>query len=319
MSGATTETTASPRKAPEGFPLLVPQLQAKRIDAAAHRDDRRAREHRLLIMGSPKAVVRDPRAEMVHVVVVGVPDRPGERVRELQEGAPLERGELEPPVARGLVIGPFVLVLDVEHPRPDGTTGDQGGALDRQEGLPPDQRAPAECPCGEREVGQHHAEQDPAGHAALRKAALEQEHEARPDEEHQQGVSVGAIAEPPPPRGALVLGERHRVDLARPAFVEIARVSVMEAVLALPPAVRGEEEESEDVAPAGVRRPRLEKGVVGEVVKERIHPHQEHRRDKAEANGKPRVGPQDRGEHPHPEVRQDDARDLAETAPSIDL
>jgi hypothetical protein len=59
-------------------------------------------------------------AKVVHVVVVGVADRPGERAQELEVGAPLERGELEPPFLGRPVVGLLVLVLDVEHPRGDG-------------------------------------------------------------------------------------------------------------------------------------------------------------------------------------------------------
>ena len=140
---------------------------------------------------------------------------------------------------------------------------------------------------GEREVRHHDAEQDPPRHAALREAALEQEDEARPDEQHQQRVAVRAVAEPPQPRGALVLGDGHRVDLAGPAVVEVAGVGVVEAVLALPPAVGREEQEAEQVAPAGVGRPRLEHRVVGQVVEERVHPHQEHGR--RPGRGRPRA------------------------------
>ena len=62
---------------------------------------------------------------------------------------------------------------------------------------------------------------------------------------------------------------------------------VVEAVLALPPAVGREEQEAEQVAPAPVRRPRREQRVVGEVVEERVHPHEEHGRDEAEPDGEP--------------------------------
>jgi len=44
-----------------------------------------------------------------------------------------------------------------------------------------------------------------------------------------------------------------------PGLVQIAGVGVVEAVLALPPAEGREEEEPEQVAPAGVRDPRLER------------------------------------------------------------
>ena len=73
---------------------------------------------------------------------------------------------------------------------------------------------------------------------------------------------------------------------------------VVEAVLALPPAVGREEQEAEQVAPARVGRPRLEHRVVREVVEERVHPDEEHGRDEAEADGEPGAGPDERGERP---------------------
>ena len=94
---------------------------------------------------------------------------------------------------------------------------------------------------------------------------------------------------------------------------------VMKAVLALPPAVRREEEEAEEVAPAGVRRPRLEQRVVGEVVKERVHPHQEHRRDEPEADREPRARLDSRRHDPHPEVGTTTLAICAEAAPAVDL
>ena len=81
----------------------------------------------------------------------------------------------------------------------------------------------------------HDSREDPARHATLGEAPLEQEHEARPDEKQQQRVPVGPVGEPPDRRGGLVFGEGHRVDLAGPAPVEVAGVRVVEAVLSLPP------------------------------------------------------------------------------------
>jgi hypothetical protein len=61
---------------------------------------------------------------MVDVVVVGVADDPGERAWQLEVGAAPQRGELELPRSRRLVVGVLVLVLDVEHPGGDGAAGD---------------------------------------------------------------------------------------------------------------------------------------------------------------------------------------------------
>jgi hypothetical protein len=271
----------------------------------------------LLVCGA-EPVVRDPRAQVVHVVVVRVADDPGERAREREVGAALQRGALEAPLAGGPVVGVLVLVLDVEHPGGDRPARDQGGALDEQEGLPADERAPAERPRGERDVGDHHAEEDPPRHPSLREASFEQEDEARADEEHEQGVAVEPIAESPRAGGALVLGERHRVDLPGPAVVEVAGVGVVEGVLALPPAVRREDEEAEQVAPAGVRVPRHEERVVGEVVEERVHPDEEDGRDEAQTDGEPGARLDDRGDDPHADVRRDDARDLPQAAAAVD-
>lgn len=55
------------------------------------------------------------------------------------------------------------------------------------------------------------------------------------------------------------------------------------------------------------------------LVEERIHPHEKHSRYQAEADGKPRVRLEDRGDDPHAEVGQDDASDLPEAAAAIHL
>ena len=153
-------------------------------------DHRRAREHRLLLVRGAQAVVRDLRAEVVDVVVVGVADDPGQRPRELEVRAALQRGELELPVARGLVVGLLVLVLDVEHPGADRPRPRGVVPWIIRKVCQPSERAPAHGPDDQGEVGHHDAEQDPRGHAALREAALEQEHEARADDQHQQRVAV---------------------------------------------------------------------------------------------------------------------------------
>ena len=219
----------------------------------------------------------------------------------------------------GLVVGVLVLVLDVEHPRRDGAAGHERRPLDEQEGPPADNRAPADSPSDERQVRHDHAHKDPARHAALREAALEQEDEARPDEQHEQWASVRPVAEPPSTRRTLVLGERHRVDLARPALFEVAGVRVMEAVLALPPPIRREEEETECVAPAPVRRSRIEHRVVGEVVEERVHPHEKDGGDQAQPDREPRVRADEQREGPDSEVGQDHARELGKAAAAVDL
>ena len=177
----------------------------------------------------------------------------------------------------------------------------------------------AQRPGREREVRRHDARQDPPGHAPLREAALEQEDEARADQQHQHRVAVEAVAEPPQAGGVLVLGDGHRVDLADAAVVEVAGVGVVQRVLPLPPAVGGEQQEAEDVAPAAVRLPRLEQRVVGEVVEERVHAHQEDRRDQAERDRDRGARLDQDGEHPDGEVGQHGARDLAEAAPAVDL
>jgi hypothetical protein len=93
----------------------------------------------------------------------------------------------------------------------------------------------------------------------------------------------------------------------------------MQAVLALPPAVGREEEEAEHVTEARVRGPRREHRVVREVMEERVHPDQEHRRHQAQRDREPRPRPDDRGDDPHAEIRHDHARYLAQAASPVDL
>src|SRR5829696_962896 len=68
------------------------------------------------LVGGAQVVVRDLGAPVVDVVEVGVADHPGEWAPQLEVGAALQRGEFEPPVAGGLVVGVLELVLDVQHP-----------------------------------------------------------------------------------------------------------------------------------------------------------------------------------------------------------
>ncbi len=218
------------------------------------------------------------------MVVVGVADDPREGTRQPEVRAALERGELELPLPGRLVVGVLVLVLDVEHPGGDRPARDQGGALDQHEGSPADDRDPASDPGDECDVRRHDAEQDLRGHAALGEAALEEEDEAGAHQQHQERVPVEAVAEPAQAGRALVLAEGHGVDLADAAVLEIAGVRVVDGVLALPPAVRGEEQVAEEVTPAAVRAPRFEQRVVGEVVEERVHPGQEDGRDQTQAD-----------------------------------
>src|SRR4051812_26903673 len=94
---------------------------------------------------------------------------------------------------------------------------------------------------------------------------------------------------------------------------------MMEAVLALPPPIRREEEEPEQVAPARVGPPGLEERVVREVMEERVHPHQEHHRDQPEGDGGQRARLDDDRNDPDAEVGDQRARDLPQAATAVGL
>ena len=141
----------------------------------------------------------------------------------------------------------------------------------------------------------------------------------RADQQHQHGVAVEPVAEPSQARRALVFLDGHRVDLADAAVLEVSRVGVVDGVLALPPAVGGEQQVAEEMAPEAVGPPRLEQRVVGEVVEQRVHAGQENGRGQAEDDrAAARSVRSSARERPDREVGHDDTRDLAEAAPAVD-
>jgi hypothetical protein len=92
----------------------------------------------------------------------------------------------------------------------------------------------------------------------------------------------------------------------------------MQRVLPLPPAVRREEQEAEQIAEAAIGGARREQRVVREVVEERVHAHEEDRRHHAEHDRQRRLRANKRDERPDQEVGDDDAGDLAEAAALVD-
>jgi hypothetical protein len=54
-------------------------------------------------------------------------------------------------------------------------------------------------------------------------------------------------------------------------------------------------------------------------VEERVHPHEKHGRDQAQADREPGIRLDDSGENPQADIEQNDACDLPEAATSVDL
>ena len=192
---------------------------------------RRAPEHRVLLVCGAEAVVRDLRAQVVDVVEVGVADHPGERAGELRgRSCPAARRARTATSSARLVVGVLVLVLDVEHPRgrsprrrPGSCPGSAGRSASRRarSSRPPRPRA--------RRWSRRRSARIFARHAALREAALEQEDEARADEQHQQRVAVEAVAEPARRATALSYSASVIVLISPDAaLVEVAGVRVVD-------------------------------------------------------------------------------------------
>src|SRR4051812_34530011 len=92
----------------------------------------------------------------------------------------------------------------------------------------------------------------------------------------------------------------------------------MKGVLALPPAIRGEEQEAEQVTETRVHPPGCEQRVVREVVKKGVHAHEEDRGGQSECHGEPGAGTEEGDEGPEAEVSNDDPGDLPEAATGVD-
>src|SRR6185369_5990026 len=104
--------------------------------------------------------------------------------------------------------------------------------------------------------------------------------------------------------------QRQGVDLAHAAMVEVSGVGVVDAVLALPPAVWSEQQVAEQVTPPAVGLPRGEHRVVREVMEQRVHAGEEYGRDQAEGDSGRGARLEQGGEDPDGQVGQDDARYL---------
>src|SRR5689334_9747036 len=71
--------------------FLIPQRQPKRGEALAKRDDGGAMKHRVLGVASPKVVIRNARAEVVHVMKADAAGEPLQDRRKLEVRAALDR------------------------------------------------------------------------------------------------------------------------------------------------------------------------------------------------------------------------------------
>src|SRR6185312_12374452 len=90
-------------------------------------------------------------------------------------------------------------------------------------------------------------------------------------------------------------------------------------VLALPPAVWGEQQVAEQMTPPAVGLPRGEHRVVREVMEQRVHAGEEQRRDQPDRDRHSGARLDQGGQYPDGQVGDHDACDLPEAAPAIDL
>src|SRR3712207_6141681 len=95
--------------------LLVPELEPGGPQGVANRQRRDVAEELELLMAALQVVVRDPRAEVVDVVVADVPAEPLQHLRQLEERAAADRRVGVVPALAALPVGVLELVLDVEE------------------------------------------------------------------------------------------------------------------------------------------------------------------------------------------------------------
>src|SRR5689334_4270063 len=105
-------------EAHEAARLLIPERQAQRREALAEGHNGSAMEHGVLGMASPEVVVRNTRAEMVHVMKADAAGGPFQECRQLEIGASLDRRLCVVPMTMDFPIRTFELMLHEEEPEP---------------------------------------------------------------------------------------------------------------------------------------------------------------------------------------------------------
>ena len=144
----------------------------------------------------------------------------------------------------------FELVLKVEQPHTHRRSDQQGRQEDQSRRhhaeLPSQQDQQKRGPC----VGAHGA--DPVSpalfHQANRQAVAQKEQIARTQPQHHERMAVKAIAKPPQRRKGAEFAHGQRIDIAKPARVQISCARMMQR-MALAPAIVGSERQHANRAP----------------------------------------------------------------------
>ena len=133
------------------------------------------------------------------------------------------------------------------------------------------------------------------------------EHEERPHQKHQHGVAVDSISQAFPPRGLLVLVDRHHPDVAHAPPVQIAGRGMMHCVFGPPELVRREGQDARDESHDLIRGARRQERTMPAVVEDDERADEERRRQHRDAEGQP-VGHLQGEEHEDPESQTRDER-----------
>ena len=160
------------------------------------------------------------------------------------------------------------LVLNIEQPDPGRSREQHDWQVHEQER--PDADQPNHRGDHSRDGGIGRAGAKPGlpatAHQADWQPMLDEEQVGRAQAEHDDGVPIDAIAQPPPRRQREVLTHGERVDIPDPAAVEIARCRVVDGVSASPEVVRRERQHPDHASDPVIGETAMEEGAVTAIV-----------------------------------------------------
>ena len=234
-------------EADEAALLFVPQGERQATQALPQRDAVHLAQLGIALEALAEAVVRNPAAQVMHVVGADIRREPAHHRRQMEIGAALERGPVEVPRAFRSPVRRLELVLHVEQPDADGPGQQRDRHLHHGEPVEADQETHRDDNQRRQEVAQQDVGQEPPAPAqhVERQPELDDENPGRRDADHNDRVAIAAVAQLPPPGQRRVFADRQRRYIADPARVEIARGRVMDRVRIAPVFVRRERDQSD--------------------------------------------------------------------------
>jgi len=257
--------------------VFIPERKAQRGEALPERHDGGTMKHRVLGVASPKIVVRNAGAEMVHVMKADTAREPLQNRWKLEVRAPLDRRLGVVPVSVVLPVRTLELVLHEEQPEACHRREIVRGQVDEQDARP-EQSHQGASDEEDRDVGRPDAHYLSPTHirSPWRQALVHHEVE-RADEQKEDRVSDHPVSPPSTWCTREILAHGERVDVAVTAAIEIARGGVVQRVLTPPVLERHQRENTGHVPDDLIPPPRRDERAVGAVVHEDERPHEQGR------------------------------------------